>query len=381
MRVINVVMQNYIGGPQVRVVSVAEKLLARGVETVVCAPSGHDNPLEEYVRTHGLEFEGFFMPGLREFRGFGDVIKNLIWVLSVPLTVIQMIMIIRRTRADVVHVNGVLNFQAAVAGFICRRKVVWHLMSSLYPPVVLGIMMPIVRFIADEIVVIAEGLATYYLSEGDRYTVIYEPVDLERFRPSLYSDRRDHIRESIGLSPSDTVAVCIANINPIKGYEYLLKAVPSVLKSVRDFRLLVVGDVPESQGEYYRKLREMVSSLEIKDAVKFLGRREDIPELLAASDIFVLPSIAEGTPISILEAMAMGKPVIATDVGAVDEQVIEGENGFLVSPASQDQLAERIIELSLNQDLRASMGRASRRLVEKFSLERCVEEHMRIYES
>lgn len=108
MRVINVVMQNYIGGPQVRVVSVAEKLLARGVETVVCAPSGHDNPLEEYVRTHGLEFEGFFMPGLREFRGFGDVIKNLIWVLSVPLTVIQMIMIIRRTRADVVHVNGVL---------------------------------------------------------------------------------------------------------------------------------------------------------------------------------------------------------------------------------------------------------------------------------
>ncbi|MCQ8905566.1 MAG: glycosyltransferase, partial [Methanothermobacter sp.] len=224
MRVINVLMQNYIGGPQVRVVSVAEKLLERGIETVVCAPSSSESPLEEYAMGHGLEFEGFFMPGLRELRGLGDLIRNLIWILSIPVTVLQMIMIIRRTGADVVHVNGVLNFQAAVAGFICRRRVVWHLMSSLYPPLVIRVMMPLVRFIADDIVVIAEGLARYYFPEGDGYTIIYEPVDLERFRPSLYTDRRDSIRESLGLSPSETIAVCIANINPVKGYEHLLRA-------------------------------------------------------------------------------------------------------------------------------------------------------------
>lgn len=381
MRVISVLMQNYIGGPQVRAVAVAEKLLERGVRTVVCAPSSSDNPLEEYVRGHGLEFEGFFMPGLREFRGLGDVIRNFIWVLSIPLTVIQMMMIIRKTGAEVVHVNGVLNFQAAVAGFICRRKVVWHLMSSLYPPLVIRIMMPLVRFIADEIVVIARGLATYYLPGGDGYTIIYEPVDLERFRPSLYADRRDQIRKTLGLSPSETVAACIANINPVKGYEHLLKAVPAVLEAVRDFKLLIAGDIPENQRGYYGKLREMVEELGIEGAVTFLGRREDIPEILAASDIFVLPSIAEGTPISILEAMAMGKPVIATDVGAVAEQVMDGENGFLVPPADPDELADRIIEVSLDRDLRESMGRTSLKLVKRFSLERCVDEHLRIYRS
>ncbi|MBE2899530.1 hypothetical protein DNK57_01630 [Methanothermobacter thermautotrophicus] len=381
MRVINVLMQNYIGGPQVRVVSVAEKLLERGIETVVCAPSSSESPLEEYAMGHGLEFEGFFMPGLRELRGLGDLIRNLIWILSIPVTVLQMIMIIRRTGADVVHVNGVLNFQAAVAGFICRRRVVWHLMSSLYPPLVIRVMMPLVRFIADDIVVIAEGLARYYFPEGDGYTIIYEPVDLERFRPSLYTDRRDSIRESLGLSPSETIAVCIANINPVKGYEHLLRAVPSVLGSVKDFKLLVVGDIPESQRGYYSRLRELVDELGIGGAVTFLGRREDIPEILAASDIFVLPSTAEGTPISILEAMAMGKPIIATDVGAVAEQVTEGRNGFLVPPVSPDELADRIIRVSLDRDLLESMGKASLELVKRFSLEHCVEEHLRIYRS
>ncbi|MCQ8905714.1 MAG: glycosyltransferase family 4 protein, partial [Methanothermobacter sp.] len=199
--------------------------------------------------------------------------------------------------------------------------------------------------------------------------------------PSLYTDRRDSIRESLGLSPSETIAVCIANINPVKGYEHLLRAVPSVLGSVKDFKLLVVGDIPESQRGYYSRLRELVDELGIGGAVTFLGRREDIPEILAASDIFVLPSTAEGTPISILEAMAMGKPIIATDVGAVAEQVTEGRNGFLVPPVSPDELADRIIRVSLDRALLESMGKASLELVKKFSLEHCVEEHLRIYRS
>lgn len=183
------------------------------------------------------------------------------------------------------------------------------------------------------------------------------------------------------MSPSDVVAVCVANINPVKGYEHLIKAVSEVIGLVPNFRVLVVGDVPGTQRGYYEGLLEMRRSLGLEDTLLFLGRRDDIPDILAASDIFVLPSIAEGTPISILEAMAMGKPIVATRVGAVDEQVADGVNGFLVEPASPTELAGRMVELALNQHLRESMGRASVNLASKFSLERCVMEHFRIYTS
>jgi len=380
MRVLNVLMQNYIGGPQVRAVSVAEKLLKKEIETVICAPVTEENPLEKYARKHGLEFEGIFMPGIKEFRGLREVVSNLIWILSIPLTVIHAMMIIRREKIDVVHVNGVLNFQAALAGYICRKKVVWHLMSSMYPPIIISVMMPLVRRIADHIIIIAEGLRDYYRVR-ENYRVIYEPVDPERFNPSQYEGRVYSIRRSLGLSPSDVVAVCVANINPVKGYEHLIKAVSEVIGLVPNFRVLVVGDVPGTQRGYYEGLLEMRRSLGLEDTLLFLGRRDDIPDILAASDIFVLPSIAEGTPISILEAMAMGKPIVATRVGAVDEQVADGVNGFLVEPASPTELAGRMVELALNQHLRESMGRASVNLASKFSLERCVMEHFRIYTS
>jgi len=382
MRVLAVLMQNYIGGPQIRAVSVARGLLDRGVETVICAPASDENPLEGYAKEKGLEFESIFMPGLREFKGIREVLINIIWILSIPLTIIHGAMIIRRREIDIVHVNGVLNFQAAISAWICRKKVVWHLMSSLYPPLIIRFMMPIVRRIADEIIVIAEGLAGYYMAPGDEYTIIYEPVDLEVFSgDGPWRDKEEALRSSLGLDPEDTVGVCVANINPVKGYEYLLRAAARAVDAVSDFKLLIVGDVPASQKEYFRELLELRKSLEIEDNVIFLGRRDDVAGILAVSDFFVLSSIAEGTPISILEAMAMGKPIIATDVGAIDEQVIHGRNGFLVPPASWEELGDRIIELALNRDLRDSMGRESLKLVERFSLERCLEEHLRVYRS
>ncbi|MDD3453878.1 MAG: glycosyltransferase family 4 protein [Methanobacteriales archaeon] len=382
MRVLNVLMQNYIGGPQIRAVSVAKGLLDKGVETVICAPASDENPLKDYATKNGLEFESIFMPSLREFKGIKDVFINLIWILSIPLTIIHAVMIIKRRNIDLVHVNGILNFQATIAAYICNKKVVWHLMSSLYPAIIIRVMMPIIKKIADEIIVIAKGLAEYYMGASDEYTLIYEPVDLEVFnRNHINKDEIESLRSSLGLSPEDTVGVCVANINPVKGYEYLLRAVAKAVDTAPRFKFLIVGDVPTSQKEYFKRLLELVKSLKIEDQVLFLGRMDNIAEILAVSDFFVLSSIAEGTPISIIEAMAMGKPIIATDVGAINEQVIHGRNGFLVPPASWEKLGDKIIEMVLNEDLRNSMGRESIKLVKKFSLDKCLEKHLKVYMS
>lgn len=220
------------------------------------------------------------------------------------------------------------------------------------------------------------------MGASDEYTLIYEPVDLEVFnRNHISKDEIESLRSSLGLSPEDTVGVCVANINPVKGYEYLLRAVAKAVDTAPRFKFLIVGDVPTSQKEYFKRLLELVKSLKIEDQVLFLGRMDNIAEILAVSDFFVLSSIAEGTPISIIEAMAMGKPIIATDVGAINEQVIHGRNGFLVPPASWEKLGDKIIEMVLNEDLRNSMGRESIKLVKKFSLDKCLEKHLKVYMS
>ena len=120
----------------------------------------------------------------------------------------------------------------------------------------------------------------------------------------------------------------------------------------------------------------------MEDRVTFLGQRDDVPQLLAAFDIFVLPSLYEGTPIAILEAMAMEKPVIATRVGGVQDLVVHTQTGLIVDPEDSEVLALASIQLLNNASLRVSMGKMGRLRVEKlFSLESCVEAHKEIYRS
>ena len=116
--------------------------------------------------------------------------------------------------------------------------------------------------------------------------------------------------------------------------------------------------------------------------VIFTGKRYDIPQLLSTFDVFVLPSIAEGTPIVILEAMAMEKTVVATDVGAVSEQILGGETGIIVPPRNPKAMAEAVIYLLEHPEERIRMGKKAReRVKEMFSVERCVEEHRKLYEN
>ncbi|MCK4348225.1 MAG: glycosyltransferase family 4 protein, partial [Thermoplasmatales archaeon] len=148
-------------------------------------------------------------------------------------------------------------------------------------------------------------------------------------------------------------------------------------------KFLIVGDISEPlKNYYYQKLKNLIGSLKMEQDVIFTGKRYDIPQLLSTFDIFVLPSIAEGTPIVILEAMAMEKTVVATDVGAVSEQILGGETGIIVPPRNPKAMAEAVIYLLEHSEERIRMGKKAREGVkEMFSVERCVEEHRKLYEN
>jgi glycosyltransferase involved in cell wall biosynthesis len=149
------------------------------------------------------------------------------------------------------------------------------------------------------------------------------------------------------------VITMVARFSPVKDHGLLLRAFTSLHPSTR---LRLVGDGPLRQS-----CERLARELGIYNRVEFLGNRDDVPTILAGSDVFVLASTFEMLPISVLEAMRAGLPIVATDVGGVSEAVVHGETGLLVPAGSATALAEALGQLAADRDLRLFLGRAGRR--------------------
>jgi glycosyltransferase involved in cell wall biosynthesis len=153
----------------------------------------------------------------------------------------------------------------------------------------------------------------------------------------------------------------VARLAEVKGVPVLLEALATVLESHPDAHLTIIGDGPERD-----QIEEVARQRGLDEAVVFTGylSQAEVSDRLAKTDVFVLPSYAEGVPVTLMEAMGSGLPVVATQVGGVSELVEEGVNGFIVRPGDPDALAERLIELLGDGSLRHRLGRAGQAKVE-----------------
>ena len=189
-----------------------------------------------------------------------------------------------------------------------------------------------------------------YAPRGKEIFTVPFGVDTEKLSPRLKKE-------------SDVVTVgIIKRLEPKYGPEYLIKAIPSVLKKLSNLKVLIVGD--GSQRDY---LSELAEKLGISKITKFVGQipNEEVPDYLAKMDIFVMPSIysSEVFGVAAVEAQAMEVPVIATKVGGIPEVVIDGETGILVNPRESEEIADAIVKLVENRGLRQAMGKRGRGLV------------------
>ena len=149
----------------------------------------------------------------------------------------------------------------------------------------------------------------------------------------------------------------------------------SVVRTIPDAVCFIAG-----RGELDTELRQAAVELGIDRNLRLLGFRPDVPALLRAADVFVLPSLSEGLSLALLEAMAASKPVVASKVGGNPEVVADGRNGFLVPAADPDALADRIVRLLGNADLAARFGAAGRRRVdEDFTIATMVRRYDELY--
>lgn len=178
--------------------------------------------------------------------------------------------------------------------------------------------------------------------------IIYNSVDPVKFNP--FGSYRD-LRKELGFKPNDIIVASIARFTLQKQPLKLIRAFAAASKNVLNAHLLMVGD-----GELKEKAVKLIKELNLTDRVTLLPFRQDVPELLASVDIFVLPSLWEAFPIALLEAMSMGKAVIATNVDGTPEMVKDNVNGLLVNLTNlEEELADKITLLCKNIDLRKSL--------------------------
>lgn len=207
--------------------------------------------------------------------------------------------------------------------------------------------------------------------------IISSGVDLEEFSlERVPQERRDHLRQRWGIPSDEIVVTMIARLVAPKGVGEFLQAAER-LKGRARFVLIGEPDPGNPSSFSWEELSEYTE----KRIVVALGRQENIPEWLAVSDIYVLPSYyREGVPRTILEAMAMGLPVITTDAPGCRETVIDGQNGFLIPPREVQALVRALNSLIDSVELRTRMGKRSRELaVERFSSEKIVDQYLSLY--
>ena len=212
---------------------------------------------------------------------------------------------------------------------------------------------------SDCIIAVSENtgklLESHYGVNPGKIRVIPNGIDVDG---TVSGGKRDDLLHSLGLEADDQIVLTAGRLTHQKGHIYLLEAVAKLKTRLPRLKVLLAGD-----GELKQPLAERCAELGIADRVSFLGNRRDIPALLELSDLFVMPSLWEGTSLALLEGMASGKPVVVTGEPGNTDLIRHMESGYLVPAANADRLAEGMAFMLGNPSEARRMGLEARRIV------------------
>lgn len=286
-----------------------------------------------------------------------------------PKLVFQLARMLRRIKPDVVHTHNTAAYVYGVlAAAIVRVPCIIHTRhgqrfdSSRRQT---RVFRELSRWV-DRVVTVSADSAQLTIEEGiavEKTQTIFNGVDLERF-------------SVVPRRPCGKVVV-VARLSPEKDIASLIQAIDIARQRGSRLRLEIVGD-----GSERRRLEELSDSLQLGEQIQFHGVRDDIPEILAAASMFVLPSVTEGISLTLLEAMASGLPVIACNVGGNPEVVADGRTGILVPPRDPAAIAEAMQRLHQSESLSRQLGLEGRARVDaKFCIRRMVRAYESLYSS
>jgi len=222
----------------------------------------------------------------------------------------------------------------------------------------------------DLIIAISDHIARFTVSRGVRHPERVRRVyhGLEPPVTAALEREGQHIRQELGIGPGAFLVGNVGRLALQKGQRHLIAAMPLLLERVPQARAIIAGG-----GDLEDYLRALASEIGVAEQVHVLGPRKDVPALMHAIDVFVMPSIWEGFGLVLLEAMAAGRPIVASRVATIPEVVADGETGLLVPAGDPLALAEALAELAGQPEKASRFGEAGReRLRRQFSVEKMV---------
>ena len=349
-----------VGGGEISFYQLVKHLnLSKFRRFVVCPDKGE---LYTQIEDLGISPDIVRMPRLK---GIG--------LLSLPVSVWRFMFLVKRLNIHLLHANGSrCMIYAGLAGRFARVPVVWHIRIMDKD----RLLDRFLAMLSSKIIVNSKAVSrrfSFIPSSSKKVSVVYNGVDLKEFDACLTGGR---IKEEYKINKAEKVVTIVGRLEEWKGHHVFLEAARQVLDRSNDVRFLVVGD-----GVMRNPLEALSKKLGIMSYVIFCGHRNDIPQILAASDLLVLASFGEHFGRVIIEAMAMEKPVVATKAGGVPELVIDGETGILVKPADSEGLASAILRLLEDPRRSKEMGNSGlKRVMEYFGIDRHVRDIEKIYE-
>jgi glycosyltransferase involved in cell wall biosynthesis len=315
-----------------------------------------------------------------------DRIKQSPQLAKVPFSLLSLAAYIRHNKIQVIHSTEKPRdaFYGVLVGKLSGAKSIVHLHVKHAEWFSRSVRWALAN--ADGVLGVSPFVAQSAVDAGVPAEKVYHVVngiDLKgsRWDPTIAGGPA---RQSLGVSPETPLIVITARLFRWKGHHVLVDALPIVKEQFPNVRLAIVGEedvrIDAGRGSYLQELMEQVRRLDLEENVIFTGFRKDIPELLAAADVYALPTWEEPCAVAFLEAMAMAKPVVAWDSGGTGEMVVDGKTGFLVEPNSVPVLAEALIELLRDPELRRRFGCAGRRRVEtRHTPQRMCEDMVEVY--
>lgn len=370
MKILHVITTLDVGGAEMHLLAQVRGQAARGHE-----------PRVVYLKGEGSLREDFLAAGARSVEALPGPVAALV-TLRGPVR-----------RADIVHTHllkaDVLGALAAsLHGRRARLVASKHNDEQVLKRPLVSRVHGLIGALPRRTIVLSDHVGRFIAAHGrvplERQTRIYYGIDPEPFEAARARgpQARADLRASLGFAPEDVVFTCVARFAPQKAHDVLLDAFALALEDAASVgirpRLLLVGDDPFGDGRQRAELQ--ASRLELGERCVFAGIRRDVPELLSASDVFVMASLWEGLGLVFLEAMASSLPVLASDVSAVPEVVVQGRTGLLVPPGDRGALHQGIVELSADAARRGELGRAgAQRVRAEFGLERMIEATLEVY--
>ncbi len=369
LRVLQVIDSLTVGGAEQLLVTLARHIDRTRYDLQVCSLAPlDDSPIVTDLRA--INIPVYSLGGVR---------------LRDPRHMLQLAARVRQSRVDVIHTHlGYGNAIGTLAGWLVGCPVVstLHNIRDVYPrfgKLKQEVQNQVLRSCSCTIIAVAPEVRAAAVEKlrlpASKVVDVPNGIDTEAFAhpdPAIVAARR---RELLADSAGPLV-MAVGNLRQPKGHEYLIAATPLVAQTFPTVRVAIVG----RKTAYEPVLREQIAACGVEDQVVLTGQRRDVAELVAAADLFVLPSVLEGLPLALLEAMAAGKPVVATAVGGVPRVVDDGETGRLVEPANPAALAAAMVQLLSNPEQSARLAAAGlARVRETYGADAWTQHLQRIY--